>query len=177
MEIVQGFVTGEIVSGQTLSISPTIKNVGTKDCYALVKVEMLTYGSGSPAYTFSPDSNWIKVMITASHNPSRYNGYKVYGADDCQITIEAASEILDEIKKLDIFADVKIGEKAEIESIKPEVLTAFIEEVKGQSVLFEEEIDKNVATVYSSLNGTGYIPVTRTLSEMGYTNITLVEEQ
>lgn len=118
------------------------------------------------------------VMITASHNPSKYSGYKVYGADGCQITTEAAAEILSEIEKLDIFADVKMGgDENKIESIKPEVLTAFIEEVKGQSVLFGEEVDKNVAIVYSPLNGTGYIPVTRTLSEMGYTNITLVEEQ
>lgn len=117
------------------------------------------------------------VMITASHNPSKYNGYKVYGSDGCQITTEAAAEILAEIEKLDIFADVKSGAEETIEEIKPEVLTAFIEEVKGQSVLFGEEVDKNVAIVYSPLNGTGYIPVTRTLSEMGYTNITLVEEQ
>lgn len=117
------------------------------------------------------------VMITASHNPSKYNGYKVYGADGCQITTEAAAEILAEIEKLDIFVDVKSGVNAEIEAVKPEVLTAFIEEVKGQSVLFGEEVNKDVAIVYSPLNGTGYIPVTRTLSEMGYTNITLVEEQ
>lgn len=123
------------------------------------------------------------VMITASHNPSKYNGYKVYGADGCQITTEAAAEILGEIEKLDIFADVKSVDFDEavsagkVEYIQSEVLTAFIEEVKGQSVLFGEEVDKNVAIVYSPLNGTGYIPVTRTLSEMGYTNITLVEEQ
>lgn len=117
------------------------------------------------------------VMITASHNPSKYNGYKVYGADGCQITTEAAAEILSEIEKLDIFADVKTGAVAEIEAIKPEVLTAFIEEVKGQSVLFGEEVDKNVAIVYSPLNGTGLVPVTRVLSEMGYSNVTVVEEQ
>lgn len=123
------------------------------------------------------------VMITASHNPSKYNGYKVYGADGCQITTEAAAEILSEIEKLDIFADVKSVDFDEavsagkVEYIQSEVLTAFIEAVKGQSVLFGEEVDKNVAIVYSPLNGTGYIPVTRTLSEMGYTNITLVEEQ
>ena len=46
-------------------------------------------------------------MLTASHNPSKYNGYKVYGDDGCQITTEAAAEILAEIEKLDIFADVK----------------------------------------------------------------------
>ena len=123
------------------------------------------------------------VMVTASHNPSKYNGYKVYGADGCQITTEVADEILSEIEKLDIFVDVesvdfdKAVEEKMINYIAPEVLAAFIEKVKGESVLFGEEVDKGVAIVYSPLNGTGYIPVTRTLSEMGYTNITLVEEQ
>lgn len=118
------------------------------------------------------------VMITASHNPSKYNGYKVYGADGCQITTEAAAEILAEIEKLDIFDDVKVGgDDSKIEAIKSEVLTAFIEEVKGQSVLFGEEVDKNVAIVYSPLNGTGLLPVTRVLKEMGYGNVTVVEEQ
>ena len=117
------------------------------------------------------------VMITASHNPSKYNGYKVYGADGCQITTEAATEILDEINKVDIFTDVRLEKKAEIKSIPDSVLTAFIEEVKNQSVLYGEEVDKNVAIVYSPLNGTGLVPVTRVLAEMGYSNVTVVEEQ
>ena len=117
------------------------------------------------------------VMITASHNPSKYNGYKVYGADGCQITTEAAAEILAEISNVDIFSDVRMDKKAEIKSIPDDVLTAFIEEVKNQSVLFGEEVDKNVAIVYSPLNGTGLVPVTRVLAEMGYSNVTVVEEQ
>lgn len=123
------------------------------------------------------------VMITASHNPSKYNGYKVYGPDGCQITTEAAAEILAEIEKLDIFADVKTIDfdnavyGGKIKYISEEVLTAFIEEVKGQSVLFGEEVDKNVAIVYSPLNGTGLKPVTRVLAEMGYSNVSVVEEQ
>lgn len=117
------------------------------------------------------------VMITASHNPSKYNGYKVYGDDGCQITTEAAAEILAEINNVDLFNDVKHGILAEIKEISDDVLTAFIEEVKGQSVLFGEEVDKNVAIVYSPLNGSGLVPVTRVLSEMGYKNVTVVEEQ
>lgn len=123
------------------------------------------------------------VMITASHNPSKYNGYKVYGADGCQITTEAAGEILGEIEKLDIFSDVRTGdfdaavEVGQIRYIPEEVYTAFVESVKKQSVLFGEEVDKNVAIVYSPLNGSGLKPVTRTLKEMGYTNITVVKEQ
>ena len=123
------------------------------------------------------------VMVTASHNPSKYNGYKVYGADGCQITTEAAAEILGEIEKLDLFADVKQADfeeslaEGKISYIPDEVLTAFVEEVKKQSVLFGETVNKDVAIVYSPLNGTGLEPVTRTLREMGYGNITVVKEQ
>ena len=123
------------------------------------------------------------VMVTASHNPSKYNGYKVYGADGCQITTEAAAEILAEIEKLDIFADVKTGDfeaglaGGSICYISDEVYTAFVEQVKGQSVLFGEEVNRDVSIVYSPLNGSGLKPVTRTLREMGYTNITVVKEQ
>ncbi len=123
------------------------------------------------------------VMITASHNPSKYNGYKVYGPDGCQITTEAAAEILAEIEKLDLFGDVQRGSfRAELESgtisyISEEVYTAFVEVVKGQSVLYGEQVDRNAAIVYSPLNGSGLMPVTRTLREMGYTNITVVKEQ
>ena len=124
------------------------------------------------------------IMITASHNPSKYNGYKVYGADGCQITTEAAKTILSEIEKLDIFADVKTSSfddgiaNGMIEYISENIYTDFVEEVKKQSVLSEnDKIDKNVAIVYSPLHGTGLKPVLRTLKESGYTNITVVKEQ
>ena len=123
------------------------------------------------------------VMITASHNPSKYNGYKVYGDDGCQITTEAAAEILDEIEAVDFFDGVaavsfdKALTEGKVEYIKEEVLDGFIEAIKKQSVLYGEEVNKDVAIVYSPLNGTGLEPVTRVLKETGYTNITLVEEQ
>lgn len=122
------------------------------------------------------------VMITASHNPSKYNGYKVYGPDGCQITTEAAKAILEKINELDIFADARAMDfdtavaKDKVRLIDQSVLTAFIESVKNQ-ILYGEEIDRNVAIVYSPLNGTGLIPVTRVLEETGFTNITVVEEQ
>ena len=123
------------------------------------------------------------VMITASHNPAKYNGYKVYGPDGCQITTAAAGEILEEIEKLDVFEDVsRVDFETALESgtigyIEPQVYTAFVEAVKGESVLFGDEVDRNVAIVYTPLNGSGLKPVTRTLEEMGYTNITVVPEQ
>lgn len=122
-------------------------------------------------------------MITASHNPSKYNGYKVYGSDGCQITTEAAAEILAEIERIDIFSDVKrmpwssARIAGKIEVIPEAVLDSFITEVKGQSVLFGDEVNRDVAIVYSPLNGTGLEPVTRVFEESGFTNITVVEEQ
>lgn len=123
------------------------------------------------------------VMITASHNPSKYNGYKVYGPDGCQITTEAAKDILEKINATDIFHDVKNTDfdnavaDGSVNYIDDSVLTSFIEAVKNQSVLFGDEVNRDVAIVYSPLNGTGLKPVTRALQESGFTNITVVEEQ
>lgn len=140
-----------------------------------------------PVPTVSFATRFLKtsagIMITASHNPSKYNGYKVYGSDGCQITTEAAKVILAQINALDIFADVKtldfdtaVAEK-KVKYIEPSVLTSFIEEEKKQSVLFGDEINTDVAIVYSPLNGTGLVPVLRVLEETGFTNVTVVEEQ
>ena len=124
------------------------------------------------------------VMVTASHNPAKYNGYKVYGADGCQITTEAAEKILGEIEKLDIFRDVRLGDfdrhlaEGQISWIGDEVYTSFVQQVKAQTMLGpDDRLDRNVAIVYTPLNGTGLKPVTRTLRESGFTNITVVPEQ
>ena len=123
------------------------------------------------------------VMVTASHNPSKYNGYKVYGPDGCQITDEAAASILSEIEKIDIFSDIKSGvfdgfvSSGMISFIGEDCYGAFIAEVKKRSVLFGDKIDKNVAIVYSPLNGAGLKPVLRALTESGFTNISVVKEQ
>lgn len=123
------------------------------------------------------------IVITASHNPSKYNGYKVYGSDGCQITIDAASDIFGEIEKIGIFDDVKsipfkkaINEGI-VEYIDDSILSSFIDEVKKQSVLFGDTINRDVEIVYSPLNGTGLKPVIRALHESGFTNITVVDEQ
>lgn len=123
------------------------------------------------------------IMITASHNPSRYNGYKVYGRDGCQITLETAKEIYKEIEKIDAFADVRAEDyergcrKGMINYIPEQVYTDFIEAVKKQSVLGNAEADKKIPIVYTPLNGTGCRPVLRVLGESGYCNITIVKEQ
>ena len=123
------------------------------------------------------------VMVTASHNPAKYNGYKVYGADGGQITTEAAAEILAGIEALDIFDDPRRTdfksalEAGQIEWIPEEVLTAFIERVKSESLLGDDGADRSARIVYSPLNGTGLEPVTRILRECGFENVTVVAEQ
>ena len=166
--------------------SDVFANVAAR-VFAANKIEVMIYPYISPVPTLSFATRYLHcsagVMITASHNPSKYNGYKVYGSDGCQITTDAADEILKYIEEIDIFNDIKYillddgFDSGLISYIPPKVITAFIEEVKNQSLLGSEEVDKDVAIVYSPLNGTGLIPVTRTLKEMGYTNITVVKEQ
>lgn len=122
------------------------------------------------------------IVITASHNPSKYNGYKVYGSDGCQITTEAASSILNEIEDLDIFNDVNSISFEEalldgkISYIEEEVVTAYLNAVSGQT-LCGDDINKGVSIVYTPLNGSGLKCVTRVLKENGFTNISVVPEQ
>ncbi len=150
-------------------------------------IKVMIYPDISPVPTLSFATRYLHcaagVMITASHNPAKYNGYKVTGPDGCQITDEGAKAVLKNIEATDTFHGVKRMswdegfEKGLISYIPPKVLTAFIENVKAQSLVGDEEIDKDVAIVYTPLNGTGLIPVTRALREMGYTNVTVVKEQ
>lgn len=122
------------------------------------------------------------IVITASHNPAKYNGYKVYGSDGCQITLEAAEAILEEIESVDVFDDVKRMDFEEgcnagtIRVIGDEVVTGFIDAV-SERALNPGEIDKDVSIVYTPLNGTGRYSVTRCLRENGYTQITIPAEQ
>lgn len=121
------------------------------------------------------------VVITASHNPAEYNGYKVYGRDGGQITGEAAESIFAEIQKLDIFDDVKrlpfeeAVEQGKISFVPDSLLDAFIKDVSHEA--FGGEIDRNIKIVYSPLNGTGLKPVCRVLEEYGFSDVHVVEEQ
>ena len=123
------------------------------------------------------------IVITASHNPAKYNGYKVYGSDGCQITTETAKAIQTEIEKVDVFSGVRKMAGNELKDsglvffVGKDIIDGFTEAVKAQSVLYADEIDRNVDVVYSPLNGTGLEPVTRVLREAGFGNITIVEEQ
>lgn len=123
------------------------------------------------------------IMITASHNPAKYNGYKVFGADGCQITSQSAKQIQAAIAKIDPFENVRQVPFEEalasgmISFIDDSVYDAFIAAVKSRSVAFGDPISTDAAIVYSPLNGTGLHPVSRVLQESGFTNLTVVPEQ
>ncbi len=114
------------------------------------------------------------VVITASHNPKEYNGYKVYGEDGGQIPPSIADGILKYIDEIDIFKDVKCGEADYIE-IGKEVDDAYINAVKEQSM--QIDIPEDFKVVYTPIHGSGNIPVRRVLSEIGVKNLIVVEEQ
>lgn len=123
------------------------------------------------------------LMITASHNPAKYNGYKVYGPDGCQLTTEAAEAVLLEIERLDTFKDIhKTTFTAALESglisyIPDEVLESFYAHIKAQAIRPGLAKNSGLKLVYSPLNGAGNVPVRRILSDIGITDITIVPEQ
>ena len=126
------------------------------------------------------------ICMTASHNPAAYNGYKVYGADGCQITSEAAAAISAAMEATDPFADVKTMdfdealEQGLVTWIDDEVLDAYYSAVLERSVnnLTDEQIAAApLKLVYTPLNGTGLIPVTEVLRRAGITDVTVVPEQ
>ncbi len=123
----------------------------------------------------------IGVMITASHNPKEYNGYKVYNDEGCQITLEAANEMVGIIESLDIFNDVKSIdftdslEEGKISYIAPDCLNSYLDYIKTKEIPSIKERDLKI--VYSPLNGTGLVPVTRALDNAGFAKVMLVKEQ
>ena len=120
------------------------------------------------------------VVVTASHNPRIYNGYKVYGEDGCQCTDNLANSVLKEIDALDTFNDVKVGDYDALVNQGNIILTdenafnAYISSTKKQS-LYNEDKDLNV--IYTPLNGAGLHCVTTILKEDGFNNVKVVEEQ
>lgn len=120
----------------------------------------------------------IGVMITASHNPAKYNGYKVYGADGCQITDGAVQEIVPFMEKVDMFS-VPEGEfsallnSGEIVYVPDALTEKFLNDVFALSV----GKDNHLKITYSALNGTGYQLVPKILARAGFQNVCLVEEQ
>lgn len=123
------------------------------------------------------------IMITASHNPAAYNGYKAYGEDGCQMTDIAANAVYDEIQSIDMFDGVKIADFDEavksgmIEYVDDSVYTEYLRNVKSRQVSCGICNDADLSVVYTPLNGTGNKLVRRVLDEIGVKNVSIVKEQ
>ena len=123
----------------------------------------------------------IGINVTASHNPSKYNGYKVYGPDGCQITAEIADAITRAIAQVDVFDDVRVLAFEEglaqgtISYIGEEVLDAYLNCVYDQHVLPEKT--EGLTVVYTPLHGTGLECVSRILERIGVTHLHVVTSQ
>ena len=121
------------------------------------------------------------ICVTASHNPAKYNGYKVYGADGCQITLDVAAAVLKEINALDMFDDVKLCTEEEgraagnIRTIGEDCLEAFLDAVQQRSLSGGEQLGLKV--VYTPLNGAGLECVKKILNRIGIADVTVVPEQ
>ena len=123
------------------------------------------------------------VMVTASHNPAKYNGYKAYGPDGCQMTDEAADIVYAEIQKTDILEGAKMMSFEDgmaaglIEYVGDDCKEALYDAIKARSVRPELCKTAGLKLVYSPLNGSGLVPVTRILNDIGIDDITIVPEQ
>ena len=123
------------------------------------------------------------VVVTASHNPSKYNGYKAYGPDGCQLDLDASETVLRFINSIDVFSGIKTGDFDEllssgmIEYISNEVIDSYIASVKEQAINTEISKNSDFKVVYTPLHGAGNKPVRRILDEIGIKNVVVVKEQ
>lgn len=125
------------------------------------------------------------IVITASHNPPEYNGYKAYWEDGAQVTAPKDKEIIEEVKKVTDYHEVKTMDKEEAiaaglyQVIGKEIDDAYMEELKKQIIHPEiiKEVADDIKIVYSPFNGTGNVPARRILSELGFKHVYVVPEQ
>lgn len=150
-----------------------------------IKVHIYTELMPTPCLSFAVRQLKCQggIMVTASHNPAKYNGYKVYGDDGCQITLRGAEIILDKINSLDIFNDVKSADfdeevaKGNIKYIGNDVIEAYYEKVLAEAINPDLCASSGLKVVYTPLNGTGNKPVREILKRIGITDVTIVKEQ
>lgn len=133
------------------------------------------------SYTIRKLNTISGIVVTASHNPKDYNGYKVYWEEGSQILDDIASEILDNINRIRNFSDIRFIrleegiEKGLIKYIGTEIDDQYIEDVINSRL--RDDVDKDISVVYSPLNGTGNKLVRRVLKERGFSNVFVVPEQ
>ncbi len=152
-----------------------------------IKVFIYSEMQPTPALSFAVRylNTFSGIMITASHNPANYNGYKVYGEDGAQMNVADSNVVLSFIEKTDIFSGVKTMDAEEAQKaglitvINEDVLAPYMEAVKAcvKDADLVKEMGGQLKIVYTPFHGTGYKPVMRALSEVGFTEVYPVEAQ
>lgn len=152
-------------------------------------IEVYLYDKLTPTPMLSYAVRQLKcqggIVLTASHNPKEYNGYKVYGEDGCQVTDASANEIIGFVNKIDAFSQVKVMDikaaldKKLVNYIGEEIYTSYINRVKELTIRKDlvKNHSKDIKIIYTPIHGTGNIPVRRVLDELSYKNVAVVKEQ
>ena len=149
-----------------------------------IKAYLFTILSATPllSYTVRKLGCVGGVVVTASHNPKEYNGYKAYDSTGCQLGLEDAAAVIEKVGKVDITSTVVMDEaeakeKGLFVEIDEDILEAFVNDVQKQAHELPAAAREALSVVYSPLHGAGYEPVTRVLSRQGFKNVTVVKEQ
>ncbi len=150
-------------------------------------IKVRIYDAAMPVPALSFATRYYKcnagIMVTASHNPSKYNGYKAYGPDGCQMTDDAAAIVYDEIQKTDVLTGAKTMSFAQgvedglIRFVDDSCKKAFYDAIESRQVRPGLAKTSGLKLVYSPLNGSGLVPVTQVLKDIGINDITIVPEQ
>lgn len=150
-------------------------------------IKVRIYDAAMPVPALSFATRYYKcnagIMVTASHNPAKYNGYKAYGPDGCQMPDQAADVVYNEIQKIDVLngaQQVSFAQGVEdglIRFVGDDCKKAFYEAIESCQVRPGLAATSGLKLVYSPLNGSGLVPVTQVLKDIGISDITIVPEQ
>lgn len=150
-------------------------------------IEVFIYKELTPTPMLSFAVRYLKcdsgIVITASHNPAKYNGYKAYGSDGCQLGLDESAYVLSIINSIDMFDGVKSIDfdqalaSGKIKYIEDDVINAYLSKVKEQSVSDDSYDFDNLSVIYTPLHGSGNKPVRAILDKIGVKNVTVVKEQ
>ena len=191
----QGLATWVKTQGGSQTVAISYDSRIKSDVFAKAAAEVLAangvkvriYKALMPVPALSFATRYYKcnagIMVTASHNPAKYNGYKAYGPDGCQMTDEAADVVYAEIQKTDVLTGAKTMTFEEgmaaglIQYVEDDCCEALYQAIESRSVRPGLCATAGLKLVYSPLNGSGLVPVTRILKDLGITDVTIVPEQ
>lgn len=179
--------SGSVAISYDSRINSTLFAKTAASVFAANGIKVYIYSELMPVPALSFATRYLKcdagAMITASHNPSKYNGYKIYGPDGCQMSVDASEKVLEYINKIDFFNGIKKIdfdkglENGTIEYISQDVIEEYLNNVQMQSLSPEICAKSDLKVVYTPLCGAGNKPVRAVLERIGIKSVSIVKEQ